>query len=171
VFWAKVTKSEVGIYPNAKWTFLPVLCNHCVEPACVDVCPTGASYKREDGVVLVDPEKCIGCRYCMVACPYNARYFSTGNGHSYFPEMELTPYEEVRKDEHVVGTVGKCNFCVDRIAEGKEPACVQACPCVARIFGDMDDPESEVSQLVASKGAYQLFPEVGTEPSVYYLPG
>jgi molybdopterin-containing oxidoreductase family iron-sulfur binding subunit len=170
VFWSQVLKKLEGTFPNVSLHFEPILCNHCATAPCVDVCPTGATYKLENGIVTVDPDVCIGCRFCMVACPYNARTFNYGEPQGYHPEQGITAFEEARFSEHKVGTVEKCDFCVGRIAEGKEPACVQACPTKARIFGDLDDPESEVSQLVASRGAHQLHPELGTDPSVYYIP-
>jgi molybdopterin-containing oxidoreductase family iron-sulfur binding subunit len=107
----------------------------------------------------------------MVACPYDARSFKYGESDEYFPGMGYSPYEEARMEEHKAGVVGKCDFCIDRVASGKDPACVLACISGARIFGDLDDPESEVSRLLASRGSYVLYPELGTEPSVYYLPG
>ena len=171
ITWARVILSETGTYPNARLTYLPVLCNHCAEPPCVDVCPTGASQKLENGTVIVDPELCIGCRFCMTACPYNARFFNYGEPEPYAPDKGYTPYEEARYGEHPVGAVTKCDFCPDRLAEDKLPSCVQTCPANARIFGDLDDPESEISKLLASRDSYQLYPELGTEPSVYYLPG
>ncbi|MEO6065194.1 MAG: 4Fe-4S dicluster domain-containing protein [Lysobacterales bacterium] len=132
----------------------PRSCLHCETPACVTVCPTGASYKRsEDGIVLVDAEKCIGCQLCAWACPYGAR--------------EVGP---------VRGTMQKCTLCVDRIyddrlpAREREPACVQACPTRARHFGDLGDPESAISQLVAERGGYALAPELGYAPVNRYLP-
>ena len=132
----------------------PRSCLHCETPACVTVCPTGASYKRaEDGIVLVDEDKCIGCGLCAWACPYGAREFS--------------PVEGVMK---------KCTLCVDRIynqnlpeAE-REPACVQVCPTRARHFGDLGDPESKVSRLVAERGGVALMPELGYAPVNRYLP-
>jgi molybdopterin-containing oxidoreductase family iron-sulfur binding subunit len=144
---------------------------HCAEPPCEKTCPTGATHKREDGVVLVDYEKCIGCRACMIACPYQARYYLNAL-RPYYGEQGLTPYEErgYRVNGWVEGTVTKCNFCAERLAEGKEPACVANCPGRARTFGDLDDPETEVSRLVRDKGGLQLHPEFGTKPSVYYLP-
>jgi len=142
---------------------------HCADAPCVEVCPTGASYQREDGIVLIDQDKCIGCRYCMVACPYNARYFDFGGNETYFPEMELTPLETARQEGRAAGTVSKCTMCVDRIDAGEEPACVATCPTYARIFGDLDDPESEVSKLIAEHGATPLHPELGTNPSVFYI--
>jgi molybdopterin-containing oxidoreductase family iron-sulfur binding subunit len=171
IFWTKVINSETGRFPNVKQVFQPVLCMHCGDAPCVDVCPTGATMKMDNGVVTVDPELCIGCRYCMVACPYDARSFNYGEPEEYFTGMGYTPFEESRKTEHKSGVVGKCDFCMDRVASGEEPACVLACISGARIFGDLDDPDSEVSRLVASRGAYQLHAELGTDPSVYYLPG
>ena len=132
----------------------PRSCLHCETPACVTVCPTGASYKRgEDGIVLVDEDKCIGCGLCAWACPYGAR--------------ELSPVEGVMK---------KCTLCVDRIynenlpEEEREPACVQVCPTRARHFGDLGDPESKVSKLVAERGGIALMPELGYQPVNRYLP-
>ena len=132
----------------------PRSCLHCEEPACVTVCPTGASYKRaEDGIVLVNPETCIGCKLCSWACPYGARE----NAHSH-------------------GVMKKCTLCVDRIynenfePEDRLPACVKACPTGARHFGDLGDPASNVSQLVAKRGGYDLLPEMGYKPVNKYLP-
>jgi molybdopterin-containing oxidoreductase family iron-sulfur binding subunit len=171
VFWSRVLVGETGEYPNAKLTATPLLCNHCTEAACEEVCPTGATQKLENGIVTVDEEKCIGCRFCMVACPYNARAFNYKRPQSYFPDKGQTAYEEVSYAGHTLGTVGKCNFCADRLEQGLEPTCVQTCPAKARFFGDLDDPKSEVSKLIASRGGYQLHPELGTDPSVFYLRG
>lgn len=132
----------------------PRSCLHCETPACVTVCPTGASYKRaEDGIVLVDEDKCIGCKLCSWACPYGAREYSA-----------------------VEGVMKKCTLCVDRIynehlpeAE-RQPACVQACPTKARHFGDLGDPESDVSKLVAARNGVALMPELGYAPVNRYLP-
>ena len=132
----------------------PRSCLHCEEPACVTVCPTGASYKRaEDGIVLVDYDKCIGCNYCAWACPYGAR--------------ELDENKKV---------MTKCTLCVDRVYDpllpeaDRQPACVQACPTNARLFGDIKDPESVVSKAIAERGGYQLMPEWDTQPANHYLP-
>jgi len=134
--------------------YFPKSCLHCAEAACVTVCPTGASYKREaDGIVLVDEDKCIGCGLCAWACPYGAR--------------EMDPVDKVMK---------KCTLCVDRIYNDnippaeRQPACVNACPARARHFGDLGDPESEVSRLVAARGGYDLMPEMGYSPTNKYLP-
>ncbi|OGO14963.1 MAG: 4Fe-4S ferredoxin [Chloroflexi bacterium RBG_16_48_8] len=170
VFWSKVLISEVGTYPKARQTVQPLLCMHCKDAPCVKVCPTGATQKALTGIVTVDQEKCIGCRHCMIACPYNARYF-IDNKQTYYPDEGITPYEEFTQGEHTLGTVEKCNFCTDRVGSGQKPACVLTCPAKARFFGDLDDPNSEVSSLIASRNGYQLHPELGTDPSVYYLAG
>lgn len=171
IFFSKVLKSEKGEYPKPGVELLPILCNHCADSPCVEACPTGASQKLENGIVTIDSEKCIGCRYCMVACPYNARYFNYNDSEGYYPGFGATPLEAAFETEHPIGTVQKCDFCLDLVEAGEEPACVQTCPANARIFGDLDDPESEVAQLVAKHNAYQLHPEAGTDPSVYYLRG
>lgn len=166
--WARVYEKEVGTYPNARREFIPAICMHCENPSCVHVCPTKASYKREDGIVLIDRSKCIGCRYCIITCPYEARFLDEGADQSYFPGMEATPVERLHEGEYPKGTVSKCELCYDRLEEGLEPACVQACPTKARIFGDLDDPHSEIARLVKELNAVQLRPELGNEPSVYY---
>jgi dimethyl sulfoxide reductase iron-sulfur subunit len=169
VFYSKVYKFEVGEYPNARMSYIPVLCNHCEDAACVQVCPVGATTKGADGIVEVDPNKCIGCRYCMAACPYNARQFSLKTDVAYFPDKGLTPYEQVKYAVHQEAVAEKCNFCKPRLLEGKQPACVQACPAQARIFGDLDDPNSAVSQLIVAHNAQPLKPEKNTRPSVFYI--
>lgn len=169
VEYCKVPMYERGEYPNTTFEYLPLLCMHCADAPCEAVCPTGATYIREDGVVAIDTDKCIGCRYCMTACPYNARYFNFTKPQSFFPENGKNAYEALQEDKHPVGVVQKCDFCIERVEAGGEPACVGTCPCNARIFGDLDDPTSEVSQLIVTRNGYQLHPEVGTDPSVYYL--
>ncbi len=165
--YARLLKVESGTYPNVQRTTLPLLCMHCADPPCVDVCPTGASQKRDDGIVFIDTEMCVGCRACMMACPYGARYYQD-EAHAYF-EGELTPYEEARYEDHIEGVVEKCDFCRHRLEQGREPACVANCMAKARIFGDLDDPESEVSRLIRGEDGFQLNPELGTNPSVFYL--
>jgi len=177
VAYAKVIKEEVGEYPHVRRRFLPILCNHCENPPCVPVCPVGATWKRkEDGIVVVDYTICIGCRYCVTACPYGARYFDFGDNY-YEPlnefEQQASPEYGRRwlrsKRESPVGNVRKCTFCLHRLVRGEEPACVQTCMPRARIFGDLNDPESEVSRLVDERRHFRLKEELGTEPSVYYI--
>jgi Fe-S-cluster-containing dehydrogenase component len=171
VFWGRVLVSETGKYPNARMQFTPILCMHCDQPACEKACPTGATAKQANGVVAVDQEKCIGCRYCMLACPYNARAFNYRSLQPQYVGQKLTVFEQSHAGEHEAGKVGKCNFCADRLAAGQSPKCAETCPAKARFFGDLDDPQSEVSKLIARRGGYQLRAELGTRPSVYYLPG
>jgi Fe-S-cluster-containing dehydrogenase component len=170
---------EIGKFPNAKRIFIPMQCMHCADPPCVQVCPTKASQQREDGIVFVDNEKCVGCKYCMLSCPYGNRFYNE-NAQGYFGK--LTPFEEVGYKKHLVGTVEKCDFCKDKIEAGIKngmkvgverdatPECVVTCAPGARYFGDLDDPNSTVCKLVASGRAIQLQPELGTDPGLYYLP-
>lgn len=169
VLWARVLKREIGeVYPGQRFT-LPVLCMQCADPPCVRVCPTGAAEKRtEDGIVTIDSDACIGCRYCMLACPYGSRYFLADR--SYYYE-DPTPYERFGYREHPVGVVSKCDFCLGsgRLDKGLDPACVVACPTRARTFGDLHDPYGALVKLIRARTGYQLRPELGTDPSVYYL--
>jgi len=175
--WSRVLFYESGHYPNVKKMRIPLLCMHCKDPACVDVCPTGASVKRPDGIVTVDRDKCTGCLNCLIACPYGARHLYHDNV-EYFPGQGLTPYEEIGYRKNAADIVGKCDFCISRIEEGLEPACVSNCMAKARYFGDIDDPDSEVSRLIRNERAFRVQPAVdpGTteislekDPSVYYL--
>ncbi len=180
--WAKLLISETGVYPDVKKHVYPVLCNHCQEPACLEACPTGATEKREDGIVRVNQDKCIGCKYCLDACPYQIRtYYS--DRQDYFPGQGPTEYEKLAEKLHPLknDVVLKCDFCVDKIDESLKkgltpgvdreatPACVNICPAKARYFGDLDNPESEVSRLIIEREAVQLHPGFGTDPSVYYI--
>jgi Fe-S-cluster-containing dehydrogenase component len=153
-FFNRVQTYEAGSYPATETVHFPKSCLHCEDPPCVPVCPTGASYKRaEDGIVLVDYDKCIGCKYCSWACPYGAR--------------ELDEQRQV---------MTKCTLCVDRIYDeqlppaDRKPACVKACPTGARLFGDVKDPSSEVSVAIRERGGYALMPEWQTRPANQYLP-
>ena len=168
IMYSRVQRLEFGKYPAVKRMALPLLCMHCEDPPCKDVCPTGATKQRADGIVWIDKDLCIGCRYCMLACPYSARYFYEKE-HPYF-ENGKTPFEEVGYARHAVGTVEKCDFCSARVDQGLEPACVANCITKARIFGDLDNPVSDVARLVRDKGAAVLNPEAGCNPSVFYLP-
>jgi len=139
---------------------LPVMCQHCAEPPCVDVCPTGASFKRADGIVLVDKHICIGCRYCMMACPYKARSFV----HEALEDQK--PYAPRGK-----GTVESCTLCVHRVDAGRTPACVEACSDSgngAFLFGDLNDPASEISKRIAQYPNKQIRADLGTDPGVRY---
>ncbi len=175
VDWAKCVSAEIGTYPSALRQMLPLVCQQCAEPACMDVCPTGATQQDENGIVTVDPDLCMGCKTCMMACPYGARQ-TVSTFETYFPdaEGELDPYEayclEQWELKNGFGLATKCDYCKDRIADGKDPACVEACPAKARTFGDLDDPESEISILIRRNAGFQLNPEFGTDPSCYYLP-
>ena len=150
----RIRTFEVDESPQSKTVNMPLSCMHCEDAACVTVCPTGASYKRdEDGIVLIDQDRCMGCNLCAWACPYGARELDPGSG-----------------------TMKKCTLCVDRIyndnlpAEDQVPACVRTCPTSARHFGDLGDPGSDVSQLVAARGGFDLMPDQNTKPVNKYLP-
>jgi [DsrC]-trisulfide reductase subunit O len=140
-----------------------LLCNHCDEPPCAQVCPVQATYKRADGIVIVDHHRCIGCRYCMIACPYNARFFN-------FKENHEWPNEDRPRRAH--GVAEACTLCAHRLDAGEEPACVEACRkdgADAITVGNLNDPESDVSKLIAEGPVKRLRPDLGTEPKVYYL--
>jgi Fe-S-cluster-containing dehydrogenase component len=155
--------------PAPQMVHFPRSCLHCETPDCVTVCPTGASYKRaEDGIVLVDEDKCIGCQLCAWACPYGAREIA-------LPQHKVPASDAGRKDSKR-GTMQKCTLCVDRIynetldERDRQPACVMACPTRARMFGDLGNPDSDVSKVVAERGGYALMPEFGYRPVNRYLP-
>lgn len=193
ILFSHVMHAETGSYPDAIVQHMPMLCMHCEQPACVDMCPTGASQKYDDGTVGVDHDLCIGCKTCMPACPYNARsylsvgydgYFSKYNlaatedrvNAADFSEISLTTkfgftlQEEQMYERFAGNKVYKCDFCASRRAEGLAPACVQACPAGARIFGDLEDPGSDVSKAVSERNAVRYREAEGTEPGVYYVP-
>lgn len=143
--------------------FTPVACQHCENAPCVTVCPVGATYTRDDGIVDIDVDRCVGCRYCMAACPYDARVFvrsPLGDG----PMGGTTP-------DRQTGVVEKCTFCSHRVDDGLDPACVADCPANARIFGDLDDPASTVSRYVARYDTERLLVEDGVEPKTFYVAG
>ena len=141
-------------------------CGHCEVAPCVEVCPTGATYKREDGIVVINKEECIGCESFVGACPYQARSKAASED-GYFG-AELNEYEELMYPVMPAGAVDKCTFCAERIdaGDGQVQACVAACPAGARVFGDLDELRSQAE----GAGGYQLLPEEGTNPSVWYLP-
>jgi len=195
IFWMQVFRLEEGEYPDVRIRFLPRPCMHCDDPPCVKVCPTGARYKREDGLVATDYKKCIGTRYCHAACPYGVNYFNwkapEENQYYDWEKVEelkpitqgaVPPYRNPDLDRpygkegayiagggHKVGVTEKCTFCVHRVEKGLKPACVANCPTVALHFGDLDDPESEVSKLIRVRRSFRLREEYSTDPKVYYV--
>lgn len=178
VQWRKVLDIEIGEFPDVSRVFVPVGCMHCDEPPCQEVCPTTATYKRADGIVDIDYDKCIGCAYCVMACPYQARYKVDGPSWAY---GEQTALEKQRPYEKRIGVAQKCTFCVDRIDEGvakgltpgvdpeATPACVNSCPSAGLIFGDLDNPDSNVSKLLRENETFRMHEELGTGPNIYYL--
>ena len=171
IFWSQVIATEKGVFPNSRIDYLPILCMHCQDAPCVRACPTRASQQADDGTVFIDTKKCMGCRYCMQACPYQARSFLFRDPAPVFRNGEFTPVEKARQGEHPRGTVEKCDFCAAKREAGLEPACVSTCPTKARVFGDLDDPNSEVSRLLRDNSHRRLKPELNTRPSVYYIGG
>jgi DMSO reductase iron-sulfur subunit len=147
-FWSKVVHiGPIGKFPDLSMYYLPVLCQHCKDPQCTKCCPTGASYKREDGIVLVDRDRCFGCQYCVLACPYGVRTFSKE-----------------------AGVIEKCTMCAHLIDQGKMPSCVDTCTAKARIFGDLDDPTSAISLKIREAGSnVHKLVDVGNGPSVQYI--
>jgi phenylacetyl-CoA:acceptor oxidoreductase subunit 1 len=178
IAWRFVADCEVGEYPDVRRVFLPMQCMHCGEPPCVPVCPTGASRQRGDGIVWVDPRACVGCGYCAVACPYRARHL-VEDTHGYFATPTAAERATARPERR--GVMTKCTFCKERVDAGlahgltpgidpdATPMCAVACIAGAIVFGDLDDPESRASRMVAELGAVPLMPECGTAPSVYYV--
>ncbi len=158
-----VHDQEIGTGDDIHRRFFPRLCNHCDNPPCMSVCPTGATIKKESGVVVVDEKRCMGCQACAMACPYGARYAVT--------------YDDVNQGEEFFGndyrrehpSMDKCSFCSHRVEKGLKPACVETCVGSARIFGDLDNPDDPVTQLVASGLAQPLLPHIGTGPNVFYI--
>jgi Fe-S-cluster-containing dehydrogenase component len=167
-FWSGKFRTHVedtteGEFPNVTRTILPRLCMQCENPPCVSVCPTGASHKADGGIVIVDADKCIGCKLCIDACPYQARFM--------YDAEDVKKAQAVFPQESKAETADKCNLCGHRLEENRDPACVSTCLGEARIFGDLDDPKSQVAKLVARGKAKPLRPELGTKPKVFYLGG
>jgi len=183
IFWMNLLTVSEGEYPVLRQQFFPAPCNHCEDPPCIKVCPVGATTRSSEGIIQQVPERCIGCRLCEVSCPYTRRYFNWS--HPEWPEEErehLNP--DVTPRSH--GVIEKCLFCHHRIraaktaaqADGRSlkdaelrklPACAQSCPAEAIVFGDLNDPESEVRRLSESPRAFRLLEELGTRPKVFYL--
>ena len=199
VFWMHVFRLEEGEYPDTRISFLPRPCQHCSNAPCVKVCPTGARFRDDNGLVLTDFDRCIGCRYCEVACPYGVNYFNWRKPEDAFADYQidfddpdLAPatagvvpsYRNPDHDEphgpenrvtsgsaHAKGVMEKCTFCVHRVDKGMVPACVDTCPVGALVFGDADDESSPISVFLRNREHFQLLEELGTEPNVYYLGG
>jgi molybdopterin-containing oxidoreductase family iron-sulfur binding subunit len=172
--WIKVYPMQDAQDTAPYWQ--PTMCMHCDEPPCVKVCPVDATFKRQDGIVLIDSDRCIGCRFCMAACPYSTRVFNWGE-----PDLPVDiadePYNPETSLPQKKGTVGKCDFCPDMTRMGMLPHCVSACPNGVYFFGDMNEDSvtngSETfrfSDLIRDKAGYRLMEDLGTKPSVYYLP-
>ncbi len=193
-FWMHVFRFEEGEFPNTRVWFMPRPCMHCDNPPCAKVCPVGARFKRDDGLVATDWKRCIGCRYCEVACPYGVNYFNWKRpDDSYYldwqdPDLRpvtqgaTPPYQnpdlagaygpEQRHTAgggHFKGVMEKCTFCVHRVENDMSPACVANCPLFALHFGDLDDPTSNVSTLLREKRSFRLLEDLGTRPRVHYV--
>lgn len=197
ILWMHVFRWEIEEYPNTRVAFLPRPCQHCDNPPCVKVCPVGARFKQENGLVLTDFDRCIGERFCQVACPYGVNYFNWSepddNQYLDWGDTDLAPltggasppYENPLLHElygtpdkrrvagggHYRGVIEKCTLCVHRIAEGLEPACVVTCPVDAIVFGDLEDPDSAPSQLLREKPEWCLLAEAGTQVRVHEVGG
>ena len=166
VFGATANDNAGGSFPDCTLSFLPVQCQHCQNPACLEVCPTGATQKRDDGIVWVDDELCIGCESCIQACPYDGVRTLIKGESEYYLDVVVG---EIDAPAHKGGTVEKCTFCHNLIDRGEVPACMQLCPGRARYWGDLDDPESEVSKAIEGRETMFLLEDKGTAPNVYYL--
>lgn len=171
------TQSEMGVsglqepekgtmmytkFRRDRW-YTPVQCFHCDNPPCVQVCPTGATYKDTDGIVMIDYGKCIGCKYCQTACPYNARRYNWWEPE--IPPEDVNPLVQIRPKS----VVEKCTFCVHRVRKGTPPRCVEVCPVRARHFGNLNDPDSEVSKILETERNIRLKEELNTEPRLWYI--
>ncbi len=179
VVYRPVAEEETGQYPHVSRRFTPRPCQQCQKPPCVTACPVAATFKRPDGIVAINYEECIGCRYCMTACPYGARYFDFGqnytDGTPAVQAYEKGPSHEYgrswlrQKDTSPIYNVRKCQFCVARLGAGMLPACVTTCVGYATAFGDASDPESLVAEWIGRPNAMRLKESAGTEPKVFYL--
>ncbi len=174
-----IIESTDGLFPYGRRSYMPKPCQHCAQPACCLVCPVIATYLTPDGTVVMDYNKCIGCRYCMTACPYGSRYFDFGDRYGDGCAGEV-PYEHERPtteygrewwrhhEQSPVGNVRKCHHCMHRLVEGSLPTCVTSCPTDALVFGDLNDPNSLVREMVSRNPTSRMKEELGNEPKTYY---
>ena len=196
VVWASRISRTVGQFPNVKYEYIPTLCNHCEKAPCVKGCPTRAMHKADGDITMHDPDKCIGCRYCIINCPYGVIHFNEEEVHHFWsndkPLIEggtpsasevtqkvggrVLPYYNPARELSKPGTgirrrgiVEKCTLCDHRVVKGELPYCVEACPANARIFGDLNDPNSEVNKILSRFHSWRLKEELGTEPKVFYV--
>jgi phenylacetyl-CoA:acceptor oxidoreductase 27-kDa subunit len=180
IYYAPVLHAEIGKYPSAHTVFIPTLCMHCDDPPCMKSCAARAISKRKDGIVEVDPESCVGTRACVSACPYGAMHFFDPREKTVGAGIE-TPFDALALKKFKVGAAQKCTFCSHRVDGGLKkglkpgldrdasPACVITCPTQCRIFGDLDDPESNPSRLIKARNHTILRPETRTRPNVVFL--
>lgn len=195
-FWMYVFRIEEGAFPDTRVRFMPRPCQHCDNAPCVKVCPVGARYKRDDGIVATDWDRCIGCRYCEVACPYGVNYFNykdpkkeqyldwadpdiavateglkPGYANPDLKNKFGTEQRKIAGSNHVKGVIEKCTFCVQRVEKGQDPACVETCPVHALNFGDIENPESPASKELSrrSRDTFRLLEDWNTKPSVFYF--
>ncbi len=187
--WADFVTETKGNFPNVTFDFIPTLCNHCDDAPCVEACPVDpkAIFKNDSGMTLNSAERCIGCQACVGACPYGVVSFNADEPHEFWQDEEgkevtekaggtVIPYYNPNRARTWDGkgirpkrVVEKCSFCDHRVTAGKNTYCSEACPAKARIFGDLDDPNSEVSKLLKEHDSFRLQEDLGTEPRVYYI--
>lgn len=159
----RLDRPEKDEHGRLAMQWVPLACQHCDDAPCMKVCPTSATFSTKSGIVLVDADDCIGCRYCMAACPYGVRVFNWGEAE------RPVDFDHGMVKPRPVGTVEKCTFCVHRLEENQVPSCVWSCPAQARIFGDLNDPDGRLVRLIEARGGRQLMEEKGTKPKVFYL--
>jgi len=193
IYWSNKITETSGTFPNVRYHYIPTLCNHCENAPCVRGCPTQAMHKLDNGITMHDPKKCIGCKYCEFNCPYGVIYFNWTYPHKEWKNKEKVlegtsspaeesaktsgktlPYYNPEREDTLAGirpkgVVEKCTFCDHLVKRGKLPTCVEACPADARVFGDMNDPNSKVRQLLGKFRPFRLREQIGTEPHVFYI--